>query len=250
MPVSLPPASVFAVLVLSLLTPIRLLAQIDPHPVLPDGLGVNIHFTNPVPGEMKMLAESGMRWIRMDFFWRDTERAKGVYDFAGYDTLLAALQPYHIRALLILDYDNPLYDGGLSPYSEDGRRAFANWAAAAVSHFQGRGILWEMYNEPNGGFWKPKANTEDYIKLALAVGEAILQAAPDEAYIGPASGTIDLPFLQECFKAGLLNYWSAVSVHPYRQQNPETVANELRALRGVIAAYAPKGKRIPIIAGE
>ena len=30
-----------------------------PSPVLPDGLGVNIHFTDPQPGEMKMLAGAG-----------------------------------------------------------------------------------------------------------------------------------------------------------------------------------------------
>ena len=27
---------------------------------IPNGLGVNIHFTDPVPGEMKMLAESAL----------------------------------------------------------------------------------------------------------------------------------------------------------------------------------------------
>ena len=35
----------------------------------------------------------------------------------------------------------------------------------------GRGALWEMYNEPNiSPFWRPKPNTDDYIKLALEVG--------------------------------------------------------------------------------
>jgi hypothetical protein len=44
-----------------------------------DNLGVNIHFTDPQPGEMAMLAAGGFRWVRMDFFWHNTERQVGQY---------------------------------------------------------------------------------------------------------------------------------------------------------------------------
>jgi len=219
-------------------------------PVLPDGLGVNIHFTDPKPGEMKMLAEGGFRWVRMDFVWGATEREKGKYDFSAYDRLLKALDEYGIKALFILDYTNRHYDGGLSPYTDDGRKAFARWAAAGVQRYRGRGILWEMYNEPNIRFWKPKPNPPDYVKLAIEVGKAIRQVAPEETYIGPATSQIDLKFLEECFKAGLLEYWDAVSVHPYRQKPPETVTPEYAQLRQLIARYAPPGKQIPILSGE
>ena len=49
-----------------------------------------------------------------------------------------------------------------------------------------------------------------------------------ETYVGPATSTIDFKFLEACFKAGLLEYWSAVSVHPYRLQDPETAGDEAR----------------------
>jgi hypothetical protein len=219
-------------------------------PVVPEGLGVNIHFTDPKPGEMKMLAEGGFGIIRMDFGWGGTEREAGKYDFSAYDRLMAALEPHGIKALFILDYSNKLYDGGLSPCSDDGRKAFARWAAAAAVHFKGRGILWEMYNEPNIRFWKPKPKVEDYILLALEVGKALRAAAPGEVYIGPATSEVDLAFLEACFKAGLLEYWSAVSVHPYRQTPPETAAEDYAKLRRLIDRYAPKGKYIPIHSGE
>lgn len=219
-------------------------------PVLPDGLGVNIHFTDPKPGEMKMLAAAGFRWIRMDFAWGGIEREKGKYDFSAYDRLIAALDEYHIHAIFILDYSNRFYDDDKSPSSDEGRAAFAKWAAESARHFKGRGILWEMYNEPNIGFWKPKPNVEDYAKLALAVGKAIREAEPTEVYIGPAASTIDLKFLEACFKAGCLECWSAVSVHPYRQKDPETVVAEYAKLRALIDQYAPKDRKIPIISGE
>ncbi len=221
-----------------------------PKLVVPEGAGVNIHFTDPRPGEMKMLAEGGFRWVRMDFAWGGIEREKGKYDFSAYDRLMAALEPHRIRALLILDYSNRHYDKGLSPASDEGRKAFARWAAAGARHFRGRGILWEMYNEPNISFWKPEPDVKQYVKLALEVGKALREAAPEEIYIGPATSQIDLPFLEDCFKAGLLDYWTAVSVHPYRQTAPETVAAEYAALRRLIAKYAPKGKSIPILSGE
>ena len=58
-----------------------------PSPVVPAGLGVATHFTDPAPGEMKRLAEAGYRMIRTDLEWGGIERAPGHYDFAAYDRL-------------------------------------------------------------------------------------------------------------------------------------------------------------------
>jgi hypothetical protein len=218
----------------------------------PQALGVNIHFTHPLPGEMEMMAAAGIKWIRTDLDWASTEQIKGAYDFSAYDHLMATLNLYGIRALLILDYANPLYDNGLSPYDDAGRRAFAEWAKAAVLHFEGRGIVWEMYNEPDlTSVWTPKPNAEDYAKLALTVGQTLHAAAPNEIYVGPAlSYLMNFSFLETSLKAGLLRYWSAVSVHPYRQIPPETVESDYSALRALVAEYAPPGRRIPIICSE
>jgi hypothetical protein len=217
---------------------------------VPESLGLNIHFVAPKLGEMEMLAASGAHWARMDFVWEATEKAPGQYDFGAYDGLVKALESHHVRPYFILDYANPLYDNGMSPYTEEGRQAFGRWAAAAVEHFAGRGIMWEIYNEPNFRFWRPQPNTHDYVLLALEVGEAIRGAAPGEAYVGPACSLIDLKFLEACFRAGLLNYWSAISVHPYRQRDPESAAEEYDALRRLMASYGAKGEETPIIAGE
>ena len=213
--------------------------------------GFNIHFTDPRPGELELLAAAGVTWVRMDFVWSATEREAGVYDFAAYDRLMAALDRNHLRALLILDYANRLYDGGLAPHTGTGRAAFARWAAAAAAHFRGRGVVWEMWNEPNlEQFWKPHADAADYVALARATGRAIRDADPDACFVGPAASCIDVPFLEQCFEGGLLEDWAAVTVHPYRQSGPETVAAEYGRLRDLIDRYAPKGKQIPILSGE
>ncbi|HVS82508.1 MAG TPA: cellulase family glycosylhydrolase [Pyrinomonadaceae bacterium] len=229
-----------------------------PHaPNVLHGLGVNIHFTDPRPGEIKMIADAGFRWVRMDFKWDATETERGRYDFSSYDRLIASLEPHNIHALLILDYGNPLYDNEAPPRNESTRQAFARWAVAAAKHFAGRGVIWEVYNEPNlATFWPVRPNVDEYVALALAVGRAFRAEVPREKLIGPATSGIDFPFLEACFKAGLLDYWTAVSVHPYRNSDPESAASDYCRLRGMIDRYRTPTRRgserveIPIISGE
>ncbi len=225
----------------------------------PRGFGVNIHFTDPEPGEIKMIADAGFRWVRMDFKWDLTEQERGRYDFSPYERLTKALDEQGIRALFILDYGNPLYDNGAPPRSEAARRAFAQWAVAVAKHFSGRGIIWELYNEPNHQlFWPPKPNVNEYIALAHVVGRAWKAEVPGEMLIGPATSGIDSDFLEACLKGGLLNYWDGVSVHPYRQTNPESVADEYCVLRHPVSRYRTANaagdktstRDMPIISGE
>jgi polysaccharide biosynthesis protein PslG len=220
-----------------------------PQPGTTESLGMNIHFTDPRPGELKQMAAAGVRWVRMDYFWEGIEKSPGAYDFSAYDHLLGELQKYKIRPIYILDYGNRLYGPG-SPRTPEAIAAFSKFAAASVSHFKGKGIVWEMWNEPNGGFWNPTANVQEYIALALATGKAIRAAAPREAYIGPATSGMDFNFIEACFKAGLLKYWDAVSFHPYRNTAPETAAADYVTIRTLIKRYAPAGKQVPILSGE
>jgi hypothetical protein len=207
-----------------------------------DEVGVNIHFNDPLPGEMKMLSQAGFGSIRMDILWSSIEKTKGVYDFSHSDTLIKNLEKYHIRPLLILDYTNPLYFNNGHPDDAAWRADFDRWAVATVTHFRVHHIIWEMWNEPN------YANGDWYIHLALATGQALHAADPGETYIGPAEGGTDPGFLEHCFQAGMLNYWQAVSIHPYRTSNPETM--DYGPLKALVAKYEPAGKNIPILSGE
>jgi len=61
---------------------------------------------------------------------------------------------------------------------------------------------------------------------------------------------VDLKFIEACCQAGLLEWWDAVSVPPYRQTAPETAAPDYRKLRRLLKRFAPPGKSIPILCGE
>jgi hypothetical protein len=221
-----------------------------PEAVVPMGLGVNIHFIEPPPRDVDMIAAAGFRFIRMDFSWVHIERKKGEYDFSGYAKLVDALAQRGIRPLFILDYGNPLYDNDMAPHTDEGRQAFARFAAAGAAKFKGRGVLWELWNEPNIFFWRPRPNVNDYMALAKVALPAVRKADPNATIIAPATAGMDMNFMERCFEQGLLELIDAVSVHPYRRQPPETVTRDYQRLRALIARHAPKGESIPILSGE
>jgi hypothetical protein len=215
-----------------------------------EGFGINIHFTDPSPGEMDRLAEGGFGFIRMDFAWAGIETKRGIYDFSAYDRLINELEKIDTRALFILDYGNDLYEKG-APRSAKARAAFARFAAASVKHFAGKHVLWEIWNEPNIDFWKPKPNANEYATLAIETAQAIHKSDPSAFVLGPGSSTFPWEYLETIFRAGLLNYIDGVSVHPYRGQEPETAAADFARLRMLIGRYAPPEKRnMPMISSE
>ena len=257
------------VCLLSVIVPLLVGAADIPQPVLPEGVGVNIHFVTGQERDLDLIAAAGFKFVRMDFHWQAVEPRKGAYHWAGYEELLTNLEKRGLRAILILDYSHHLYEEEVtSPHPQTGQphktisspqhpesvAAFARWAAAAAKHFQGRRVLWEIWNEPNIHFWSPKPDVQQYTTLALATAKAIREADPQATIIGPASSGFPWEFLEAFLKSGVLDYLDAVSVHPYRdpKRPPETAAADYEKLRALIERCAPASKqgRLPILSGE
>jgi hypothetical protein len=242
----------FVLAVVFLLTTAVIGAEPLPGPAIPDGFGVNIHFTG-LPRDLKMIADAGFKFIRMDLIWSRVERSKGEYEFkeSGYDALTLGCEELGIRVLYILDYSNKLYESDKSVRTETGRKAFADFAAVTAKRYAGKGILWEIWNEANlGHFWSPQPSVDDYCKLVEACASRIRDADPSGQVVAGATSQIPLEWFEDCFKNGLLNWIDVLSVHPYRSQPPETVIPDYARFREVIARYALSGKKIPVISGE
>ncbi len=251
------------------LLPAAVSAQIPPA-TIPAGVGVNIHFVTGRTRDLNLIAEAGFKFIRMDFSWQDTEKKNGIYFWQYYDELTRNLDQRGIRPIYILDYVNELYEPVVdakravgepvpekhvaSPRHAESVAAFAHWSAEAARHYKGRHIIWEIYNEPNGDFWRPKPNAEEYTTMALATAKAIREAEPDATIVAPAMAGFDWNYMEVFLKSGVLEYLDGVSVHPYRAPNvpPETAAADYKKLREMIDTFAPPAKRgkIPILSGE
>ena len=160
------------------------------------------------------------------------------------------MESYKVSPYFILDYTNKLYDNGLALPTRRRAGGLRELGLGGGRAFRGAGHHLGIVQRAEFSFLAPKPNVHDYILLAFEVGRPFALWHPQERYVGPATALIDFGFLAACFKAGLLNYWSAVSVHPYRQRDPESVAEEFHTLQRVIAGFCPPGKPVPVIAGE
>lgn len=108
-----------------------------PSSVIPEGLGVNIHFLAADSEQLDLLEDANINYARVDLAWDVVESSKGKYDFTVYDSLVRTMHKRGIQIMFILDYGNTLYDEGLAPYTDDGRAAFAQFAAAAAKRYTG-----------------------------------------------------------------------------------------------------------------
>lgn len=213
---------------------------------IPAGMGVNIHFLDHSAG-MDAIRSLGAGWLRMDLSWEKVEREKGVYDFSLIDKLMDSAAARGIKVLGIIDYANPLYEPERKLTTEEGRRAYAAYAAALAKRYAGRDVIWELWNEPNnGGFW-PGNNPLEYMALVKCTVPAMRAADPEAVILGPSTYRVDPKYMEACLREGLLDLVDAVSFHPYRRHRPEEVLDDVAALRGLMEKHRRPGRELPSI---
>ncbi len=160
-------------------------------------------------------------------------------------------------AVFILYYGNPVhYDGPGNSEGTSGtpsaayRSAYVNFAAAAASHFVGRNVVLEVWNEPNiQGFWKPAPDPVAYGLLASASLAAMKAVAPGLAVAVGATSHVDVAFLDQALAQGDFSGLDLVTVHPYRASRPETFYEDFRAAVEV-AAQRTGNPAIHVASGE
>jgi hypothetical protein len=224
-------------------------------PQLLDTITVNTHYGG-IRGAvdeqaLARLAAAGVTRIRNDLDWAGVETTPGVYDFSAIDPLVEAADNAGLRLLFILDYGNALYGPTGAVVDEPGRAAFAAFAAAAAARYAGRGVIWELWNEPNlPQFWSgPDGIGPDplaYAALVATAAPAIRAADPDATILAGAvfmgfpqlivalGGVGGMDFLRAIIDAGVLQQVDGLSIHAYRAGAPETLASDVTAIRAAM----------------
>ncbi len=219
---------------------------------IPEGYGVaSISVKN-----IDLVKPAGFTYVRTGETWANVEKKKGIYNWASYDAMINSITSKGLVPFIVLGFNNTLYGAshrftGISGTTQ--RNAFAMFAAEAVKRYRGRGIIWEIWNEPNlGYFWRPITNAEDYAALVKTTASAIKRVAPAEIVVAGSMATDNkVPFFTRCAKAGMLNYIDAVTMHPYRKTAPEiNLGLAYKQIRDIIKQYNPSNPNIPIISSE
>lgn len=208
----------------------------------------------------------GIDTARCDMMWWGLiESEAGVYDWNGsrypgwegwnVDRMIGFMNDRNIEPYVVLGLGNAVYNPApngidwVSPNTQASRTAYANYCAEAAARYKDDVHYWEIWNEPNLElFWGGTPNAADYTALVAAAVPAVRANDPDCVIIGGVTSGIDNGYLVSCFQAGLLDYVDVISVHPYRTEAPETIANEIAVLRANISSYTDR--EIGIWTGE
>ncbi|MCL1909904.1 MAG: cellulase family glycosylhydrolase [Kiritimatiellaeota bacterium] len=204
----------------------------------------------------------GFRIIRKGVYWNDVEKQKGVYSFHSSEKQIEHADKLGMMTVVTLFASNDLYekqDGVRGVITEEGRRGYAKFAAAAAAKYKGKNVVFEIWNEPNvRTFWgshgthNTRPFAEQYAALVNSTVPEMLRADPD-AFV--AAGSVSnywepsYQWTEFCFQNGVLKSGiKAWSTHPYGVTNPEEHATGHTRTRELLKKYGAPD--LPIINTE
>lgn len=226
-----------------------------PHPVKlsEDGFfGVCAHFgqwRHDIPESFELMRRAGVEWFRDEWSWGGAEPRRGEFFF--HERLGQFLRAAHntgVHPFIIFDYTNPNYDDGQAPHTPDGWQGFARYSVELVKRYGDVCRHWEVYNEPNIGFWAGRQpNPDEYFGLLKTTYEAVKQADPDCTVVGVCTAGTDLRYIERVLELGGAQYMDALSIHPYRYPgSPEATrfVDEVKQARDLMVRYGMEDKKL------
>lgn len=162
-----------------------------------------------------MAMAAGFKWERLEIKPSVICPAKGKaslsdasFDFSYTDTLLDIAEN---RGLTCIGCHSHYWPGGVKPWTQEGYDAWIESFRKTVERYKGRIRHWEIWNEPNIGFWKgPK---EDYPKLVTAAFRVLHEIDPDASILACSAAGADFGFIGMCRENGM--EYDDISYHDY-----------------------------------
>jgi len=206
-------------------------------------IGVMTHFAQGWPtSQADTTAGLGLGNVRDELYWAAIEKAPGVYTFpATFDSYMAKLRQDGIAPLIELDFENPFYDGGQTPYTAAGFAGYANYCAAVLAHYGSQIAAVEIWNEYNGGFCAGPATGSREGTYTAMLKQAYIRIKgirPDVTVVGGSTASTPIPYWKKLMQDGALAYMDVLSIHPYRYNSPpEGIESEIATLQSMILKY-------------
>ena len=228
----------------TLLTPVR--AGSLPDLVIPNTCGMQLKGDYSTTSDLDQIKDVGVKMVRRGFHWEGIEKVKGAYDFTETDAIMQDIRQHGFRVLGVLAFGNKLY--GPVYNTDDGREAYAKYAAALADRYKADNVIWEIWNEPNTmTFWgkhgKNKGNSDDYateyVNLVKATVPAMRQADPNCTIVAGSVSCLwseSYKWTEFCFEKGILQTGiDGWSIHPYSIKRPEDYPAAYDVVRDMMA---------------
>jgi hypothetical protein len=180
--------------------------------------------------------------VRDELYWNQVETQPGVYTFPAYfDDYMDTLRVAGITPLIVLDFENPNYDGGMTPYTAQGMAAYAQYGVQVLNHYGSEIKAVEIWNEYNGTWCTGPATLDrsgTYTKMLQQAYTQIKAVRPDVTVVGGSTINVPLPYWEKLMQDGALSSMDALSIHPYRYNSPpEGIENDVIALQNLTKKY-------------
>ncbi|WP_157966325.1 hypothetical protein [Oceanibium sediminis] len=194
--------------------------------------------------------ELGVTEFRDGVYWNKIESTRGSYDFASVAAYFLAAARNGMKPLPVFATPNPVYDDSNTPYTDEGRQAYARFVGKTLEAYPDLITRFELGNEFNAPNFLKGPFEDDpagyFAKLAAEVKAEVERVAPEVEMICTGAHSVALGYFRKLFEAGALEHCDAISLHPYRDF-PEFVDRELTRLRELMREF---GGEVPIYVTE
>ena len=169
----------------------------------------------------------GARWVRTDLSWFTVEPQQGVYDWSGFDRVVAAAQARGLRVLPNL-WGTPEWARRDSCSTKlacppADMNTFADFAAAAAARYAGKVTTWQVWNEPNIYIFWTGPSPKGYARMLSLTADKIRAVQPDAKIVFGALAALPVQrgvieertFLRAVCDEGVCDKMDVLSYHPY-----------------------------------
>lgn len=177
--------------------------------------------------DFQLLANAGVRVLRVSFGWDDLEPARDEYDFRPVDQLLRVASEFGVRLIPYVCYTPPWLAPPDTKPSDIYRTPptelaeFEQLMELLSSKYRGRFQSWELWNEPdNQEYWL--GTPAEYASLLAAGARGVKRGDPDaRVVLGGIAGHLD--FLEQLLSQhGAADAIDVINLHSYSETwNPE-----------------------------
>lgn len=195
------------------------------------------------------VSATGFGLARNDVLWDQNETTPGQYTFSShYTDEFGKFSSHGVQLLGIVNYGNPLYDGGNTPASPAAVEAFGAYAAAIAQNFDVAGL--EVFNEFNHDRFQTGSCGSApacYQPLVKSTADHVAAVNPDIPIVAGSTANYDGDWFRGLWPTGAADSADAMSFHPYNKwiyDTPESLSNVMTEADGDMESLA--GKVLPI----
>ncbi|AHI75176.1 cellulase family glycosylhydrolase [Burkholderia thailandensis] len=183
--------------------------------------------------------DAGFSFVRADLFWEAVDTPHG-WDFSRYDALVANLAERGLGALFILGGIHRRYSPNQPPTTPAQLAAFRQYVFNAAQRYKGKPVRFEVWNEQDHKtYWHGEPSPAAYRNVLKLAVQAVKAANPEAAVATGGVQQVNRTFIRAVgdIASPAQPAPDAISVHPYRQTEPETVFADYAALRRDLSSY-------------